>query len=261
MNLAVNARDAMPTGGKLSLETAVVDLDEDYARGHYPTVAGRFVMLAVSDTGIGMTPETRSRIFEPFFTTKEVGKGTGLGLATVYGIVKQANGFIWVYSEPGRGSSFKVYFPISENTGSTAPIVAQAAPLHGSETVLLVEDSAAVRAAARLILNRYGYTVLEAPSGKAALAIASKTHQPVDLLLTDVVMPEMSGRQLAERFYELRPSGKVLFMSGYTDDAVVRHGILTAGVNYIQKPFSGDVLAAKIRAVLDAPARAEVQAP
>jgi two-component system cell cycle sensor histidine kinase/response regulator CckA len=172
-----------------------------------------------------------------------------------------ANGFIWVYSEPGRGSSFKLYFPIAENAANGVAIVATAAPPHGTETVLLVEDSAAVRAAARLILNRYGYTVMEAPSGKAALAIASKTQQRIDLLLTDVVMPEMSGRELAERFYELRPSGKVLFMSGYTDDAVVRHGILTAGVNYIQKPFSGDVLAAKIRSVLDAPRTAEVQAP
>ena len=253
MNLAVNARDAMPTGGKLTLETAIVDLEDEYARNHWPAVAGRFAMVAVSDTGIGMSLETKARLFEPFFTTKEVGKGTGLGLATVYGIVKQSNGFIWVYSEPGQGTTFKVYFPLAE--GDEKPVTCQleTGRLKGTETVLLVEDSPPVRAAAQRILERFGYRVLEAPTAKAALAMAAKKQEKIDLLLTDVVMPETSGRQVAEQFAVLRPEARVLFMSGYTDDAVVRHGILQAGVAYLQKPFTGDSLAAKVRAVLDAP--------
>lgn len=251
MNLAVNARDSMPRGGKLTLETAIVDLDDDYANKHWPAVAGRFAMLAVRDSGIGMSPETQARIFEPFFTTKETGKGTGLGLATVYGIVKQSQGFIWVYSEPGKGTAFKIYFPLAVDAKQSNEVRPEPVTLNGTETVLIVEDSPAVRAAARLILQRYGYKVLEAPTGKAALAFASRKRHRIDLLLTDVVMPEMSGREVAEHFATLRPDTKVIFMSGYTDDAVVRHGILQAGIAYLQKPFTGHTLATRVREVLD----------
>jgi CheY-like chemotaxis protein len=241
----------MPTGGQLTIETDVVDLDETYAQTHFPAVPGRYAMLAVTDTGTGITPETRARIFEPFFTTKEAGKGTGLGLATVYGIVKQNNGFIWVYSDLGQGSTFKLYFPIAQAATSAPTAATPSVSSRGTETVLLVEDSPVVRAAARVVLRHYGYKVLEAPTGRAALDIAARKQQPIDVLLTDVVMPEMSGRLLAEEFYKLRPNAKAVFMSGYTDDAVVRHGILTASVAYIQKPFTGEALAAKIRSVLD----------
>jgi len=252
MNLAVNARDAMPRGGKLTLETAVVKIDADYARDQWLANSGRFAMLAVSDTGVGMDDTTLARIFEPFFTTKEVGKGTGLGLATVFGIIKQANGFIRVNSEIGRGTTFKIYLPLVDRP--TEPYDGQPELVQlpvGTETILLAEDAAAVRAAACQILERYGYTVLEAPSGKDALNIALKRQAPIHLLLTDVVMPEMSGRELSEQFCELRPSAKVLYMSGYTDDAVVLHGILSAGTAYLQKPFSPATLARKIREVLD----------
>jgi len=251
MNLAVNARDAMPDGGKLTLETSAVELDEAYARTHWPATAGRFALLAVSDTGIGMTERTRARIFEPFFTTKEIGKGTGLGLATVYGIVKQSGGFIWVYSEPGQGTTFKIYLPrVNE-----APPASRKAPavtsLLGTETVLLTEDAPALRAAARQILERYGYTVLEVPSSKEALTLAHSCADPIHLLLTDVVMPGMSGRELAERFTAKRPEVKVLFMSGYTDDAVVRHGVLRPGTAYLQKPFTPETLGRRVREALD----------
>jgi CheY-like chemotaxis protein len=243
----------MADGGRLTIETMNVLLDQAYvAEKPVETLEpGEYAALIVTDTGHGMDRATLARIFEPFFTTKEAGKGTGLGLATVYGIVRQNNGFIWVYSEPGQGSTFKLYFPIAQTAASAQPAATAAMPLHGKETILLVEDSPLVRGAARVILQRYGYTVLEAPTGKAALTIATKAQHPIDLLLTDVVMPEMSGRVLAEEFYKVRPSAKVIFMSGYTDDAVVRHGILTASVAYIQKPFSGEALASKIRAVLD----------
>ncbi len=251
MNLAVNARDAMPDGGKLTLETATVDLDSDYAGTHWPAVAGRFAMLAVTDTGTGMSAEIRAQIFEPFFTTKEVGKGTGLGLATVYGIVKQSNGFIWVYSEPNEGTTFKLYFPLANSTEIPTPVRVETSLLRGTETVLLVEDSVPVRTAAQQMLQRHGYRVLEAPTAKAALALASMKNQKIDLLLTDVVMPEMSGREVAAEFARLWPKAKIVFMSGYTDDAVVRHGILTPGIAYLQKPFTGDTLAGKVRAVLD----------
>ena len=252
MNLAVNARDAMPTGGKLTIETAVVELDEDYAAAHWPAVTGRFAMLAVSDTGIGMDEAIRARIFEPFFTTKGPGKGTGLGLATVYGIVKQSGGFIWVYSEPGKGATFKIYLPLHEGAATTGPEEpAKPLAVHGTETVLLVEDSEAVRLVVRKTLEQLGYEVLEAPSASAAVTLAAELDRPLPLLLTDVVMPEMSGRVLAEKLATLQPQAKVLYMSGYTDDAIIRHGVLRAKTPFLQKPFTPLALAMRVREVLD----------
>jgi len=253
MNLAVNARDAMPNGGKLTLETANVDLDEAYAADHYPARAGPFVLLAVSDTGIGMSEETQAHMFEPFFTTKEKGKGTGLGLATVYGIIKQSGGFIWVYSEVGHGTTFKLYLPRVEELAerAAAPAHARTRPARGTETILVVEDEAPVRNVARQVLERHGYTVLEAPSAEAALDIATRYSGTIHLLLTDVVMPGLNGRELASRLADLRPDARVIFMSGYTDDAVTRHGVLEPGSAYVQKPFTPDAIARKVREVLD----------
>jgi PAS domain S-box-containing protein len=253
MNLAVNARDAMPNGGKLTLETGNVDLDEAYAADHYPARAGPFVMLAVSDTGIGMSEETQVHMFEPFFTTKEKGKGTGLGLATVYGIIKQSGGFIWVYSEVGHGTTFKLYLPRVEELAErpSQPAQAPARAARGTETVLVVEDEAPVRSVARQVLERHGYTVLEAPSAEAALDIVTRYSGTIHLLLTDVVMPGLNGRELANRLAGLRPDAKVIFMSGYTDDAVTRHGVLEPGSAYVQKPFTPDAIARKVREVLD----------
>jgi two-component system cell cycle sensor histidine kinase/response regulator CckA len=252
MNLAVNARDAMPTGGKLTIETSVAELNEEYARAHWPAVPGRFAMLAVSDTGLGMDEATREKIFEPFFTTKPVGKGTGLGLATVYGIIKQNGGFISVYSELRVGTQFKIYLPLEDQaaTADEVPVVSEA--LRGSETVLLVEDAPAVREVARRILERYGYRVVEAATGEAALRLAADLPGQVDLLLSDVVMPGMGGRSLADRLTSLNPAVKVLFMSGYTDDAAVRLDVLGAAATYLQKPFSPVTLARTVREVLDA---------
>jgi CheY-like chemotaxis protein len=249
MNLVVNARDAMPTGGKLSIATAVVDLDDAYVRTHWPATTGRFSMLEVSDTGMGMDRATRDRVFEPFFTTK--GMGTGLGLATVHGIVKQSRGSLWLESEPGQGSSFRIYIPFVEGVvmqPDQQPAIAQ--PLSGTETILLAEDAASVRGAVRRMLQSLGYRVLVAPSAAVALRFAAG-QEKIDLLVTDVVMPEMSGRELAERFNELRPRVKVLYMSGYTDDAVVRHGVMSAAVNFIEKPFAPEQLARTVRDVLD----------
>jgi signal transduction histidine kinase len=250
MNLAVNARDAMPTGGKLTLETANVILDEDYARSHLGVEAGPHVMLAISDTGIGMDSATQARIFEPFFTTKEKGRGTGLGLSTVFGIVRQSRGSIWVYSEQGTGTTFKVYFPrVDEPVDVLVPRFSPAT-LRGSETILLVEDNDQVRAAARSILRTYGYEVLDARSTRDARAHCDKHQGAIHLLLTDVVMPEMSGPELAQRLLEVRRDMRVLYMSGYTDDSIVRHGVLRPTVAYVQKPITPETLTRKVREVL-----------
>ena len=249
MNLAVNARDAMPNGGRLTIETGNVILDEAYLRAHPVAKPGEYVMVAVTDTGMGMDAATQARIFEPFFTTKEIGKGTGLGLATVQGIVQQSGGFIWVYSEPGHGTCFKIYLPRVDEP--VTALANESDATRGTETIMVVEDMAAVRAVTREMLERYGYTVLEAADGDAAVRIADGFDHPIHLLLTDVVMPHVNGRDLADLFSKMRPATKVLFMSGYTDDAVVRHGILQDGIAYLQKPFTPKSLAKKVREVLD----------
>jgi len=251
VSLAMNARDAMPEGGRLVLETAVVELDGSYVDSHATVLPGPYVMLAVSDTGEGMDAATRSRVFEPFFTTKAQGKGSGLGLATVYGIVKQSGGYIWVYSEPAHGTVFKVYLPIVSAPIATARELKEPEPPRASETILLVEDEEAVRALTGEVLRRQGYEVIEAEHGKQALELAQRLSAEIHLLLTDIVMPYMNGRDLAEQISSLRPGTKVLFMSGYTDHAAV-HRELSAGAPFLQKPFTPDALARKVRGLLDA---------
>ncbi|KKM81450.1 hypothetical protein LCGC14_1329730 [marine sediment metagenome] len=252
LNLCVNARDAMPQGGKITIETANVELDESYTRTHRTVIPGPYVMMAISDDGSGMDKETQSRIFDPFFTTKERGKGTGLGLSTVYGIVKQSEGNIWLYSEPGQGTTFKIYLPRVEKL--VEKIVKTKEPvksLTGTETVLVVEDDGMVRKLAHKVLKDYGYKVLVAENGKEGLKICEENKGPIHLMLTDVVMPEMGGRKLADHLKDLRPEIKVLYMSGYTDNTIVHHGILDKGMNFIQKPFTPETLAAKVRGMLE----------
>jgi two-component system, cell cycle sensor histidine kinase and response regulator CckA len=254
LNLVVNSRDAMPLGGSITIETANVDLDADYAGSHIAVQPGPHVMLAVSDTGQGMDGATRARMFEPFFTTKEKGKGTGLGLATTYAVVKQCGGSLWVYSEIGQGTTFKVYFPrVSEDDAAGVECAESVGRTDGTETVLLVEDERAVRDLAREVLQKCGYTVLEAADGLEALRIAENYGGVIDMLLTDVVMPHMSGQELAERLTVLRSGLKILFISGYTDNAIVHHGVLDPGTHFLQKPFTPAVLATKVRKILDSP--------
>jgi signal transduction histidine kinase/ActR/RegA family two-component response regulator len=253
MNLSVNARDAMPKGGKLTIETDNIYIDEEYTRRHISVRPGQYVVLAVSDTGCGMGAETQARIFEPFFTTKEVGKGTGLGLATVYGIVKQSGGNVWVYSEVGKGTSFKIYLPCVSGSAERLKVETKDNKLQtGTETVLLVEDEDMVRNMTREILQESGYQVLTAKHGHDALSIAEQHSGPIHLMLSDVVMPQMSGRELAAYLAPLRQDMRVLYMSGYTDDAIVHHGVLDEGMAFIEKPFTPNALARKVREILNA---------
>jgi CheY-like chemotaxis protein len=252
MNLAVNARDAMPSGGRLCIDVADVDLDETFTARHPGSAPGPHVMLAVSDNGCGMSDEVRARLFEPFFTTKEMGKGTGLGFATVYGIVKQSGGSIWVYSEPGMGTTFKIYLP--RTVAAPCPDTrdsARAERLDGTETVLVVEDQIEVRQVVRLTLQRRGYHVIEAGGPLEAEAGARAHHGGIELLLTDVVMPHMSGSELARKLRQHRPGMRVLYMSGYTDDEVVRHGVLSRDTAFLEKPFTATALLRAVRCALD----------
>jgi PAS domain S-box-containing protein len=261
MNLAVNARDAMPKGGKLTIETANVTLDANYARFHAPAKPGDYVMLAISDTGMGMDAETQAHIFEPFYTTKGL-KGTGLGLSTVYGIVKQSEGYIWLYSETGKGTSFKIYLPRFSATGealATQPALAQEQTSKGHETILLVEDEENLRRLARQSLENQGYNVIDAPDGAAAIKISQAHPGPIHLLLTDVIMPGMNGRELANKLSPTRLEMRVLFMSGYTENHIGHNGTLDEGITLLQKPFTLSALRSKVREMLDTPLPQEIQ--
>jgi CheY-like chemotaxis protein len=253
MNLVVNARDAMPRGGKLTLSTSAVELDQLYAR-YYPGVRpGAYVLLAVTDTGIGMDAATRQRVFEPFFTTKPKGVGTGLGLATVYGIVRQSNGHVCVYSEVGMGAVFRIYFPRAvQPAGHSVELPPPQKRLLGTETVLLVEDDDAVRSLAKAVLQTHGYQVLDAADAAAALKLCESHQGRIHLVLTDLIMPRMSGPQLAQQLEDLRPSVRVLFTSGYTMDTAGQHGMTLPSAHFIQKPYTTEGLIRKIREMLEA---------
>jgi CheY-like chemotaxis protein len=251
LNLAVNARDAMSAGGRLILETDNVVLDETFAKEHPTVVPGPHVLLAVSDTGTGIPWEIREHIFEPFFSTKERDKGTGLGLSTVYGIVKQSNGYISVYSEVGKGTAFKIYLPRVEGEVQVLPSASPASSSQGDETVLVVEDESSVRGVIERVLSGNGYRVLLAVGGSDAIRISGEHEGPIDLLITDVVMPGMGGREVASRLETERPGLRVVFMSGYTENAISHHGILETGMEYLRKPFATDALLRKVREVLD----------
>ena len=253
INLAVNARDAMPAGGRLIIETSQVDLDEDYVSRHTDVRPGLYCLVAITDTGHGMDAATKARVFEPFFTTKPPGKGTGLGLAMVYGFVKQSGGHVEVYSEPDVGTTFKVYLPCVQEAPATSKDAATSPGIaRGTETVLLVEDEDAVRALSKLVLQSHGYTVLEARDGQEGLRVAREHRDPIHLLITDLVMPRMGGRQLADELAPERPELRVLFVSGYSDQAVLSRGQLETQAAFLQKPFSPITLARKVRAILDA---------
>lgn len=252
MNLVVNARDAIPEGGKVTIETGNVDLGEEYAWAHIAVKPGPYVILSVSDTGTGMSREIQASIFEPFFTTKEKGKGTGLGLSTVYGIVKQSNGNIWVYSEPGKGTTFKIYLPRVEKPPFGTEMKAKSADrLRGSETVLVVEDDEQVRKFAVRVLRGYGYTVLEAANGEEAIEASREHSGPIHLALTDVVMPGMGSRDMQKSLTSSRPEIRMLYMSGYTDNTIVNHEVLDPGKAFLTKPFTPEALGRKVREVLD----------
>ena len=250
MNLAINSRDAMEDGGTLLIETSNILLDESYRATHPELRPGPHVMLAITDTGSGMSPAVRARLFEPFFTTKELGKGTGLGLATVYGMVKQSGGWIWVYSEPNRGTTFKIYLPRTDKAAATRKPVSKS-PLRGHETILVVEDEAEVRKLALAGLSDFGYTVHGASTGREAIDFCREFSGVIDLVLTDVIMTDMNGREVARRIGQVRPEASILFMSGYTANVIAHHGVLEKGVEYLQKPFTPDSLAQKVREVLE----------
>jgi CheY-like chemotaxis protein len=254
MNLIVNARDAMPDGGTITIETANIELESEYLEKRLEVIPGSYVLLSVRDTGVGLDAETQSHIFEPFFTTKGEGKGTGLGLSTVYGIIRQNNGYIWVYSEVGQGTVFKIYLPrvaedeIEEITHQPVEVTS----LEGTETIMLVEDEVNVRLVARKFLQKQGYTVLEAGHPKEALEVCERDDHAIDLLITDVIMPDMSGRELAEQLTRKYPHLKVLYISGYANEALNQYGVIGSGIAFLEKPFSSESLALKVRQTLDA---------